>query len=76
MRKTLITTVAALATLPVGTSTVLAEDLPISANISIVTDYAFRGFSQTDQRPALQGGLDYEVGANYGIMEGLTPDAH
>lgn len=60
MRKILITTAAALATLPVGTSAVLADDLPISANISILSDYAFRGFSQTDQRPAVQGGLDYE----------------
>lgn len=67
MRKTLITTVAALATLPLGTSAVLAEDLPISANISIVTDYAFRGYSQTDQRPALQGGLDYEHDSGFYI---------
>lgn len=60
MRKTLISTAVALATLPLGASIASAEDLPISANISIVSDYAFRGISQTDQRPALQGGFDYE----------------
>lgn len=60
MRKTLISTAVALATLPLGASIAAAEDLPISANISIVSDYAFRGFSQTDQRPALQGGFDYK----------------
>lgn len=38
----------------------MAEDLPVSANISIVSDYAFRGISQSDQRPAIQGGFDYE----------------
>ncbi|THF60781.1 hypothetical protein E6C76_21620 [Pseudothauera nasutitermitis] len=37
----------------------MAEDSPFSANVSIVSDYTFRGISQTDQRPALQGGFDY-----------------
>ncbi|MCK2096194.1 TorF family putative porin [Thauera aromatica] len=36
-----------------------AEDGPFSANIALVSDYAFRGISQTDERPALQGGFDY-----------------
>ena len=30
-----------------------------SANIGAVTDYRFRGISQTLGKPALQGGLDY-----------------
>lgn len=60
MRKSLIA-VAVLAAIPAFSAKVaFAEDLPISANISIVSDYAFRGLSQTGQRPALQGGLDYE----------------
>src|SRR5690606_22311964 len=42
-----------------GAKLAMADELPISANISIVSDYAFRGISQTDQRPALQGGFDY-----------------
>jgi uncharacterized protein (TIGR02001 family) len=31
-----------------------------SANIGFVSDYVFRGISQTQEKPALQGGVDYE----------------
>jgi len=31
----------------------------ISANVALVSDYRFRGISQSDKNPALQGGLDY-----------------
>ncbi|NLF53816.1 MAG: hypothetical protein GX576_05355 [Thauera phenolivorans] len=57
MQKALLT-VALLAALPVA-GTALAEQRPISANLSLSSDYAFRGVSQTDERPAIQGGLDY-----------------
>lgn len=33
-----------------------------SANVAITSEYYFRGLSQTDDAPALQGGFDYEVG--------------
>ncbi len=29
-----------------------------SANVALTTDYIFRGFSQTDEGPAIQGGMD------------------
>ncbi len=32
---------------------------PITANIGLVSDYRFRGISQTWKRPAVQGGFDY-----------------
>ena len=32
---------------------------PITGNISLVSDYRFRGISQTFDEPALQGGFDY-----------------
>lgn len=32
-----------------------------SANVSFTSEYYFRGLSQTDDAPALQGGFDYEV---------------
>ncbi len=35
------------------------SDLPITANVAIATDYMFRGLSQTDNKGAIQGGLDY-----------------
>ena len=31
---------------------------PFTANVGL-SDYAYRGWSQTDERPALQGGFDY-----------------
>ena len=30
-----------------------------SANVALVSDYVFRGISQTQNRPAIQGGFDY-----------------
>lgn len=30
-----------------------------NGNLSLVSDYRFRGLSQTDRRPAIQGGFDY-----------------
>lgn len=43
-----------------------AQDKPpipgtLSANVALTSEYYFRGISQTDDAPALQGGLDYEV---------------
>jgi len=51
MKKTLIATA-----LLAGSSAAMAE---ISGNVTMATDYAFRGVSQTDEQIALQGGFDY-----------------
>lgn len=59
MQKRIIAAALIAATPLFGAKLAMADELPISANISIVSDYAFRGISQTDQRPALQGGFDY-----------------
>lgn len=46
--------------LVLGTTAALAESPhSVSANVALVTDYVFRGFSQTDEDPAIQGGFDY-----------------
>lgn len=37
----------------------------ISGNVALATDYAFRGVSQTDESPAVQGGLDLSAGSFY-----------
>jgi len=41
----------------------IAEDAPpaspLSFNVGVVSDYLFRGVSQTHGKPALQGGIDY-----------------
>ena len=53
MRKLLLAAAAA------GTFAAPAAYAQFSANIGAVTDYRFRGISQTLGKPALQGGLDY-----------------
>jgi uncharacterized protein (TIGR02001 family) len=35
------------------------EPSPITANVTLVNDYRFRGISQTNYQPAIQGGFDY-----------------
>jgi uncharacterized protein (TIGR02001 family) len=35
------------------------EASPITANISLTSDYRYRGISQSNLRPAIQGGFDY-----------------
>lgn len=35
-----------------------ASDLSITGNVGLFSDYRFRGISQTDRKPALQGGFD------------------
>lgn len=57
MRKTLLAT-ALVAALPFA-GTAHAGDGPISANLTLTTDYVFRGISQSQGKPALQGGFDY-----------------
>jgi uncharacterized protein (TIGR02001 family) len=38
---------------------IAAEESPLSANVSLNTDYRYRGVSQTFKGPAIQGGFDY-----------------
>ncbi|MBU0499460.1 MAG: TorF family putative porin [Gammaproteobacteria bacterium] len=35
-----------------------ASDWSLGGNLALTSDYLFRGFTQTDARPAIQGGLD------------------
>lgn len=58
MRKTLLATaLTVVAALPVAGSA--HADGPISANLTLTTDYVFRGISQSQGKAALQGGFDY-----------------
>lgn len=36
-----------------------ADPEPFTGNITLASDYKFRGFTQTNYKPALQGGFDY-----------------
>ncbi len=46
-------------------SPALAEGPEFSANVAITSDYIFRGMSQTDENPAIQGGFDMTWGLFY-----------
>ena len=78
MKKTALATVAVLA-LAAGPTIAFAEDAaapaaapasapeasPITYNIGVVSDYRYRGISQSKLKPALQGGIDYANGPIY-----------
>ena len=53
--KKILPLAAALA-LTIGSSVASAE---ITSNVALTSDYKFRGISQSDESPAIQGGLDY-----------------
>jgi uncharacterized protein (TIGR02001 family) len=42
-----------------------AQDATITVNAAVTSDYVFRGFSQTDESPAVQAGVDVTVGSFY-----------
>lgn len=48
-----------------GSAGVAHADGTWSGNIALATDYEFRGLSQTNGNPAVQGGLDYVNGQFY-----------
>jgi len=68
MKKTALATVAVLAA-TAGPTIALADDAPaaspITYNIGAVSDYRYRGISQSKLKPALQGGIDYANGPFY-----------
>ncbi len=41
-----------------STQVLAADDFAISGNIALTSDYRFRGISQSDEKPAIQGGFD------------------
>jgi uncharacterized protein (TIGR02001 family) len=62
-KKLLIAALGLFAALPVFAQEMTEHehhsDHMLSANVGVVSDYLFRGVSQTGQRPAIQGGFDY-----------------
>jgi len=68
MKKTALATVAIVAATGIH-GVALADDAPaaspITYNIGVVSDYRYRGISQSKLKPALQGGIDYANGPFY-----------
>lgn len=62
---------AGLATLAAPAS---AADPEFSANVGVVSDYVFRGVSQTSENAALQGGVDMTYGSFYAGVWGSNVD--
>jgi len=48
-----------------GTAGSAAADGDFSGNIALTSDYVYRGVTQTDGAPTIQGGLDYETDSFY-----------
>jgi uncharacterized protein (TIGR02001 family) len=65
MKKTLLAISMAAALLPLSSQVVKAEG--ISANVGVFSDYRFRGITQTDTKPAVQGGFDYSHSSGFYI---------
>ena len=63
MKKTLLAISMAAALMPISSQVVKAEG--ISANVGVFSDYRFRGITQTDGKPALQGGFDYSHSSGF-----------
>ncbi len=62
-KKLIVAALAASFTLPA------AAESTLSANVGFVSDYVFRGITQTSHNPAVQGGVDYahESGVYVGV---------
>ena len=63
MKKTLLAISVALAA--TALPTVSMADDGVAFNVGVVTDYRYRGISQSRLKPAVQGGVDYTAGSFY-----------
>jgi uncharacterized protein (TIGR02001 family) len=60
MKKTLIAVALTSLTLPALAQQKAPEpEYTLTGNVAIVSDYRYRGISQTDKKPAIQGGFDF-----------------
>jgi len=59
---------AAFALAPLTTHVAQADDWAVTGTVGLTTDYVFRGISQTDENPAIQGSID--VGHASGFYAG------
>jgi len=59
MKKVLISAAVAAACSTPFAALAAEPEYTISGNVGLFSDYRFRGYTQTDYNPALQGGIDY-----------------
>jgi len=66
MKKTLLVAAAALTALFAGGAAMAQDDAGgLSYNLAVTNNYVWRGISQTNDKAALQGGIDYKKGTFY-----------
>jgi len=65
MKTLLLTACAAVATISLAPLVHAADAPPVTGNVAIVSDYMFRGLSQTWGHPAIQGGADYTTPSGF-----------
>ncbi len=65
MKKSTLVALAAIAAASAAVMAPTAVQAQVAYNVGAVTDYRFRGISQTRLKPALQGGVDYSMGGFY-----------
>ncbi len=65
MSKLLSTLILAALAVPQVASAADASPHTITANVGLVSNYLYRGISQTDNGPALQGGIDYSHSSGF-----------
>lgn len=65
MNKLLQTLLLSVLTVPAVASAAEASPHTFTANVGLVSNYLYRGISQTDNRAALQGGFDYSHASGF-----------
>ena len=65
MNKTVLALAATLAVSAFPTIVHAQEASPLSFNVALVSDYRYRGISQTRLKPAIQAGVDYALPAGF-----------
>ncbi|KHD09597.1 hypothetical protein PN36_13585 [Candidatus Thiomargarita nelsonii] len=67
LSKRLLTTCVLLASLPTAQAAAEIGGFEFSANVALTSDYVFRGFTQTDEGWAIQGGFDINHGSGFSV---------
>lgn len=65
MMRTAFLSAAALAAALMAAPAASAQEVDVAFNAGVVSDYVFRGFSQSNEDSAVQGGVDVTVGSFY-----------
>ncbi len=57
--------VLAVCAMLIAVPSIVSAEHSLSANVALTTDYVWRGISQTDEDPAIQGGFDWEHSSGF-----------